>query len=152
MIVSNDEIARGLANIRKLRRVFLFVLFSFFPILVLVMLSIERSGNWLPIILPAFLFFFGMFVQHSCTGRGVPGAAISSSFRQSPRTAIRRRAASPFLRRKSAGAVDLSCMTEVHMPGRTRLNQPRAKKGVPAGQAARPPAGAPVKRRHAWRN
>jgi len=64
MTVSNDEIARGLANIRKLRRVFLFVLFSFFPILVLVMLSIERSGNWLPIILPAFLFFFGMFVQY----------------------------------------------------------------------------------------
>ncbi len=64
MKASIDEINRGLAHIRMMRRIFLFILFSFFPILVLTMASLERFKTWLPIILPAFLFFFGMIIQN----------------------------------------------------------------------------------------
>lgn len=47
-----------------LRRVFLFILFSYLPILALTMACIFRFGSWLPIILPALLFFVGMFIQN----------------------------------------------------------------------------------------
>ncbi|MBN2383233.1 hypothetical protein JXQ70_10155 [bacterium] len=58
------EIERGLARIRLLRRLFLFILFSYLPILVLIMGMIERTGSWFPILLPICLFFLGMYVQH----------------------------------------------------------------------------------------
>ncbi|MEZ4528667.1 MAG: hypothetical protein R2941_22365 [Desulfobacterales bacterium] len=69
---SPQEINRGLAHIRRLRRIFLSVLFSLFPILALTMAYIRRSGNWFPIIFPAFLFFFGMFIQHRLHKRKCP--------------------------------------------------------------------------------
>lgn len=47
-----------------MRRIFLFILFSFLPILALIMAYIERSKNWLPILLPSFLFILGMFIQN----------------------------------------------------------------------------------------
>lgn len=43
---------------------FLFILFSLFPIFVLTMAYIERSQSWFVLSVPLFLFFFGMFVQH----------------------------------------------------------------------------------------
>lgn len=55
---------KGLAHIRKMRRIFLFILFSLFPIFVVTMISIERFKSWLPIILPVSLFFLGIFVQN----------------------------------------------------------------------------------------
>ena len=64
MKASIHEINSGLADIRKMRRIFLFILFSFFPILVLTMAYIERFKTWFPIILPAFLFFLGMLIQN----------------------------------------------------------------------------------------
>lgn len=61
---SADEINRRLAGIRLLRRVFLFILFSYLPIVALTMAYIERTQNWYLLILPIFLFFLGMLVQH----------------------------------------------------------------------------------------
>jgi len=64
MKAKTHEINQGLAKIRKLRRLFFFILFSFLPIIALTMAFIARFDNWYPIILPGFLFFFGMFIQN----------------------------------------------------------------------------------------
>jgi hypothetical protein len=58
------EIRLGLARIRRRRRLFLFILFSFLPVLVPIMALIGRTGNWLPILVPGFLFLAGLVVQH----------------------------------------------------------------------------------------
>jgi len=61
---SKQDIEKGLADIRKRRKIYLFILFSFLPILVIVMSYIEKTDIWYPIILPVALFFFGMFIQN----------------------------------------------------------------------------------------
>jgi hypothetical protein len=72
MAASTHEINKGLADIRKLRRIYLFIFFSFIPVLFLTMAYIERSKTWFPIILPAFLFCFGKFIQDRLHKRKCP--------------------------------------------------------------------------------
>lgn len=64
MTASPPDIGKGLTAIRRLRRVFLFILFSFVPLVVVTMAGIERFDTWWPILLPALFFLFGMMVQN----------------------------------------------------------------------------------------
>lgn len=64
MTASIHEINNGLDAIRMMRRRFLAIIFSCFPILVLIMAYIERLNTWFPIIFPVILFFLGMLIQN----------------------------------------------------------------------------------------
>ena len=66
------EVRRGLARIRALRRLFLGILFGYFPILVLCMAHIRRSGHWHTLAVPLLLFVAGMVVQKILHGRRCP--------------------------------------------------------------------------------
>ena len=66
------EVRRGLARIRALRRLFLGILFGYFPILVLCMAHIRRSGHWHALAVPLLLFVAGMVVQKILHGRRCP--------------------------------------------------------------------------------
>jgi len=54
---------RGLARIRTIRRLFLGILFGYFPILVLCMAHIRRSGQWHALAVPLLLFAVGLVLQ-----------------------------------------------------------------------------------------
>lgn len=64
MKAPSDEINRGLAYIRRMRRIVLSIIFSFLPFVALTMACIEHSGNWLALLLPVSVFFVGLFIQH----------------------------------------------------------------------------------------
>ena len=64
MHASDDEIDKGLARIRRLRRTFLFILFAFVPLTVSIMACASTSENYWLVLFPVALFFAGMGVQH----------------------------------------------------------------------------------------
>jgi hypothetical protein len=64
MTPSAQDIDKGLNRIRRLRRIFLFILFSFIPLTMLIMAYVVRSQNGWAILVPVILFFVGMGIQH----------------------------------------------------------------------------------------
>ncbi len=72
MAESTQQISRGLDAIRRLRRIFLGILFGLLPVTAATMVFIERSGHWPALMLPFGLFFCGMYVQRRLHARKCP--------------------------------------------------------------------------------
>lgn len=72
MPASTHDINKGLAAIRRMRRLFFTILLSFFPVLVLTMAPVMLFTIWLPIMVPVLLFFLGMLVQKRLQGVKCP--------------------------------------------------------------------------------